>query len=378
LTNALPLPQADPRANYLSHREAIDQAIRRVLESGWYILGREVEEFEAEFARYVGVKFGIGVGSGTDALHLALRVLGVGPHDAVITVSNTAVATVAAIDLCGATPLLVDVDPVTFTMDPPRLEQAIASHRGSRLRAVIPVHLYGHPADMEAITWIARRHGLHLIEDCAQAHGASLAGRSTGTWGDLPAFSFYPTKNLGALGDGGAIVTDDPRLAEKARLLRQYGWRERYVSDDAGFNTRLDEIQAAILRVKLQSLNTENQRRRELARLYDTALAGARLTSPRSAANVQHVYHQYTVRAPDRDRLREFLLTNGVRTAVLYPVPIHQQPGYRDRVVIAKEGLERTEGLCREILSLPMFPELTDHQVHKVAELAVRCPPAER
>ena len=367
-----PLPPADPRASYLAHREAIGQAIGRVLESGWYILGKEVEEFEAEFSRYVGVKFGIGVGSGTEALHLALRVLGIGPNDAVITVSHTAVATVAAIDLAGATPVLVDVDPETFTMEPRRLEEAIANHQGSRLRAVIPVHLYGHPADMDAITSIARRHGLHVIEDCAQSHGATIDRRMTGTWGDLSAFSFYPTKNLGALGDGGALLTDDARLAEAARALRQYGWRERYVSDQPGVNTRLDELQAAILRAKLPSLDLENERRRELARLYDAALAATHLTPPRVRDNVRHAFHQYTVRTRDRDGLREFLRGNGVGTAVLYPVPVHLQRGYADRVIIGHGGLEETEALCRKILSLPLYPELTDEQAREVGELAAR------
>jgi dTDP-4-amino-4,6-dideoxygalactose transaminase len=287
----------------------------------------------------------------------------------VITVSNTAVATVSAIDLAGATPLLVDVGTATFTLDPRRLEQAIASHRGGRLRAIIPVHLYGHPADMGAITSIARLHDLRIIEDCAQSHGASLDGRRTGTWGDLAAFSFYPTKNLGALGDGGALVTDDADLAAKARALRQYGWRERYISDTAGMNTRLDEIQAAILRVKLPFLEAENRRRGELARLYGAALEGTRVTTPEPEETVQHAYHQYTVRTRNRDGLREFLRAHGIGTAILYPLPIHQQPGYRDRVVIGNGGLGRTEELCREILSLPVYPELTDDQVRRVGEL---------
>jgi dTDP-4-amino-4,6-dideoxygalactose transaminase len=367
-----PIPPADPRANYLRHRDAIDAAIHRVLEAGRYILGHEVERFEEEFARYVGIGFGIGVGSGTEALHLAVRALGIGPGDAVITVSHTATATVTAIDLAGATPVLVDVDPATFTMDPERLEQAIAHHRGPRLKAVLPVHLYGHPADLVAIGAIARRHDLRVIEDCAQSHGASLDGRRTGTWGDLSAFSFYPTKNLGAIGDGGALVTGDSTLAGKARELRQYGWRERYVSDAPGLNTRLDEIQAAILRVKLGALDTENRRRREIAARYDAALAGARLTVPRVIGNVEHVYHQYTVRAADRDRLRDFLRANGIQTAVLYPTPAHLQPGYRDRVLIGHGGLERTETLCREILSLPMYPELTDEQVDRIGALVAR------
>ena len=365
-----PIPAADPRQSYLAHREGIDEAIRRVLESGWYILGKEVTAFEEEFAQYLGARHSIGVGSGTEALHLALRVLGVGPGDAVVTVSNTAVATVSAIELAGATPVLVDVDPATFTLDPERLERAIAAHKGGALKAVIPVHLYGHPADMQAITVIARRHGLSIIEDCAQSHGATLGGQRAGTFGDLAAFSFYPTKNLGALGDGGALVTQDARLAERARELRQYGWRERYISDLAGMNTRLDEIQAAILRVKLRSLDAENQRRRELAALYDQALDGSGITVPRAGCDIQHAYHQYTIRTKHRDGLREFLSTQRVGTAILYPVPIHQQPAYRDRSVLGDGGLARTEELNREILSLPIYPELHDDDVRRIADLA--------
>jgi len=368
VTDRPPLLPADPRANYLAHREAIDEGIRRVLHSGWYILGSEVKAFEEEFARFVGAKFGIGVGSGTDALYLALRILGIGSGDAVITVSNTAVATVSAIDLTGAAPVLVDVDTDTFTMDPARLEETIAHHRGPRLRAVIPVHLYGHPAPLEAIVRIARQHGLSVIEDCAQSHGASLDGRMTGTWGDVAAFSFYPTKNLSAIGDGGAVLTSDARLAEQARVLRQYGWRERYISDETGFNTRLDEVQAAILRAKLPTLEAQNERRRAIARIYDELLGDTGFTIPRRRADARHAYHQYTLRVPDRDGLREYLRTNGVGTAILYPVPIHQQRGYRDRVIVGAGGLLNTEALAREILSLPMYPELTDEQVHSIAE----------
>src|SRR5262249_17932185 len=241
----------------------------------WYILGQEVAAFEAEFARYLGVRDAVGVGSGTDALHLALRACGVGPGDAVITASHTAVATVAAIELAGAAPVLVDIDPRSFTLDPNRLEQTVAEHGGrgrassaGRLKAIIPVHLYGHPADMPAVMDIARRHDLMVIGGWAQAHGAAVAGRRVGTWGHLAAFSFSPTKNLGALGDGGAVVTNDPQTAERARLLREYGWRERYRSEVPGMNTRLDERQAAVLRVKLRHPDPGNRRRREETRPY--------------------------------------------------------------------------------------------------------------
>src|SRR5688572_19253148 len=238
---------SDPRRGYLAYRDEIDSAISRVLQGGMYILGSEVASFEREFAAYLGVAHAIGVASGTDALIVALKACGVGPGDSVITVSHTAVATVAAIELAGATPVLIDIDPDTFTLDASQLEGAIAAHPSTR--AVIPVHLYGHPADMPSILDAASRHDLYVIEDCAQAHGASLAGRMAGTWGHMAAFSFYPTKNLGALGDGGAVATNDPSIAERAAALRQYGWRTRYISDFPGMNSRLDEIQSAVLRV---------------------------------------------------------------------------------------------------------------------------------
>ena len=373
------IPQTDPKANYLAHKAEIDAAIARVLDSGWYILGREVAAFEEEFAAYIGMRHAIGVASGTDALNLALRACGIGPGDAVITVSHTAVATVAAIELVGAIPVLVDIDPATFTMDPNCLEDEIkkrqvrrSSFVVGRLKAVIPVHLYGHPADMPAILDIAKRHDLHAIEDCAQSHGAAIQGRKTGTWGHLSAFSFYPTKNLGALGDAGAVVTNDPELAERVRLLREYGWRERYISELPGMNTRLDELQAAILRVKLPYLNQQNARRRELARIYDALLSDTALILPQLQGDVEHVYHQYVVRGKHRDDLRAFLKANSIATLIHYPVPVHLQPAYQGRVVIGSQELQHTEQVCREILSLPMYPQMTDEQAQRVSELIAR------
>ncbi len=365
----------DLAAGYRARREEIDQAVHRVLEKGWYILGHEVKAFEEEFARYVGVRHGVGVGSGTDALHVALRAAGVGPGDRVITVSDTAVATVAAVELAGATPVLVDIDPATHTLDPNRLAEALKEYDrgvqpegGPRPKAVIPVHLYGHPADMPAVLEIARRYDLMVIEDCAQAHGAALAGRRVGTWGHLAAFSFYPTKNLGALGDGGAVVTDDARLAENARLLREYGWRERYVSHLAGMNSRLDELQAAVLRVKLPHLDAENARRREIAGVYDRILAETdKVERPRVRAGVEHVFHLYAIRSGERDQLQQHLKAHGVGTLIHYPVPVHQQPAYQGRVPLGAGGLPHTEQVCREILSLPMYPQISDEQARYVA-----------
>jgi len=353
----------DPRANYLAHKKEIDRAIARVLDSGSYILGQEVAAFEDEFASYVGVNFGAGVGSGTEALHLALLACGVGEGCEVITVSHTAVATIAAIELSGAIPVLVDIDLDTYTINPHQIEEAITK----RTSAIIPVHLYGHPTDMESITTIARRHKLLVIEDCAQSHGAAIKGRRTGTWGDIAAFSFYPTKNLGAMGDGGMVVTDDPELAERVRLLREYGWRQRYVSELSGLNSRLDELQAAILRVKLRYLDEENRKRCALAATYDEILSATNLNLPTCAANATHVYHQYVVRSKRRDALKEFLQKKGISTLIHYPVPVHKQAAYRGRLRCVG-SLANTERIVKEILSLPIYPELTPDKVRYVAQ----------
>jgi len=362
--------QSDPKANYLAHKPEIDEAIQQTLDSGWYILGRQVTEFEREFAGYLGAKRCVGVANGTDALHLALRAVGVGAGDAVITVAHTAVASVASIETAGALPLLVDIDPAAFTISPDAVEDAVKNHRDRlNIKAIMPVHLYGHPADMLAICDIARRYDLKVVEDCAQAHGAvihRMGGLKAGVFGDAAAFSFYPTKNLGALGDGGAVVTNDHDIAERVRLLREYGWRERYVSDVAGFNSRLDELQAAILRVKLKYLDEENARRREIARTYDERLATTSLRLPERLNGVESVYHQYVARCEDRDGLREHLREQGVGTLIHYPVPVHLQPAYQYRVPVHQGALPMTERAARQVLSLPMHPQLSDDQVERV------------
>ena len=363
------LPPTDPKANYLAHKQEIDQAIHCVLDSGWYILGQEVAAFEKEFADYLGVSQAVGVGNGTDALEIALRACGVGVGDAVITVSHTVVATVAAIELVGAMPVLVDIDPITFTLDPNLLEDTIKEHQGSRIKAIIPVHLYGHPADMSAIMEIARRHDLYVVEDCAQSHGAAIKGRKTGTWGHLAAFSFYPTKNLGALGDGGAVVTDDQELAQKLRFLREYGWKQRYISDIVGMNTRLDEIQAAVLRVKLRYLDAENAQRRQLAEVYNSRLGDTPLILPEVSKDVDSVYHQYVVESAQRDALKDFLKNNSVGTLIHYPIPVHRQPAYQNRVGVGSGGLQKTEDVVSKILSLPMYPQMISDQAQQVADL---------
>lgn len=355
---------ADPGAGYAAHRQEIDEALRRVLDSGWYILGPEVVAFEAELAAYVGREAAVGVGSGTEALDLALRACGIGAGQLVATVSHTATATVAAIELAGATPLFVDVDPVTYTMDPDRLEAALAADVASAVRAVVPVHLYGQPADMPAILEVARRRHLVVIEDCAQAHGATIGSSRCGSWGNLAAFSFYPTKNLGALGDGGALLGDRD-LVERARRLREYGWRQRFVSEEPGLNSRLDAVQAAILRVKLAHLDRENLRRQELAAAYARRLHDLPLRHPWVRPGTGHVFHLYVVRTPSRDPLRRHLHDLGVQTGVHYPVPVHLQPAYAGRPQ-GPGGLPVTERLRGEILSLPMHPYLTDGEVEEV------------
>ncbi len=361
--------QSDPKASYLAHQREIDEAIRQTLDSGWYILGKQTSAFEQEFAGYLGAQHCVGVANGTDALHLALRACGVEAGDVVITVAHTAVATVAAIEMAGAAPLLVDIEPASFTINPESVEDAIKSWRGEgKIKAIMPVHLYGHPADMQAITAIARHYDLKIIEDCAQAHGATINGVKVGTFGDAAGFSFYPTKNLGALGDGGAVVSNDSEIAERARLLREYGWRERYVSAIAGFNSRLDELQSAILRAKLKYLDEENARRREIALVYDERLAVASLRLPQRRGGIGHVYHQYVVRSDERDRLREYLRERGIGALVHYPAPVHLQPAYRDRVAVHRNALPETEQAARQVLSLPMHPFLTDAEVERVCE----------
>ncbi len=355
------IPQASPKASYIAHREEILAAITRVMESGWYILGQEVAAFEKEFAAYIGVDFGIGVGSGTDALHLALRACGIGARDEVITVSHTAVATVVAIELCNARPVFVDIDPCTFVIDPDQIGRVITS----RTKAIIPVHLYGHVADMPSILSIAHSHGLRVIEDCAQSHGATCAGRKSGAWGDIAAFSFYPTKNLGAFGDGGMVVTNDRELAERVRLLREYGWRQRFASDISGLNSRLDELQAAVLRVKLKYLDEWNGERRRKASIYTKLLAGLEIVCPTEKEPLGHVYHLYVIRTKRRDSLQAFLKERGIETLIHYPVPIHLQKAYKE-LGYKKRDLPVTAKCSQEILSLPLFPEMTESEIREV------------
>ena len=361
------IPLINPRASYLACKEEIDTAIARVMESGRYILGQEVSAFEREFTAYIGVQYGIGVGSGTEALHVALQACGMKLGDEVITVSHTAVATVAAIQLCGARPILVDIDPHTFVIDANQIERAITS----RTKAIIPVHLYGNMAEMRIIRSIADRHGLRIVEDCAQSHGASYGGQKSGVWGNIAAFSFYPTKNLGAFGDAGMVVTNDPELGDRVRLLREYGWRQRYVSEIPGLNSRLDELQAAILRVKLRYLDRWNEERRKKAKTYTEMLAPLGVICPSEGLGVKHVYHLYVIRTRERDALQRFLKEKGIETLIHYPIPIHLQKAYED-LGYRQGDLPVTEQCCSEILSLPLYPEIKESEMEEVIQ-SIRC-----
>ncbi len=343
--------------------EVVEAAIRRVLDRGWFVLGPEVEAFESEFALASGCAGAVGVGTGTDAIALILRALGIGRGDEVITTPLTAAYTALAIMMAGARPVFADIDDVRLTLDPRQVEAAITP----RTRAILPVHLYGQPADVPALARVAERHHLALVEDCCQAHLATCGGRPVGTFGVAGAFSFYPTKNLGALGDAGAVVTGDRALAERIRRLCNGGQTDRYRHDEAGVNSRLDELQAAILRARLQFLERWTARRRALAAQYREALAGAAV-SPPVEADSGHVYHLFVVRSAERDRLQTHLAECGVETLIHYPVPLPQQPAFASEQPADCPCAAR---VCREILSLPLHPGMTGRDVDVVAR-AVR------
>jgi dTDP-4-amino-4,6-dideoxygalactose transaminase len=355
------IPVIDLKKQYESIRAELVDAISRVLSKGAFILGAEVVAFEKEFAEYCEASHAVGVASGTEALQLALMACGVGENDEVLIPAHTAVATISAVEASGAYPILVDIDPARYTLDPNLLFQKITP----RTRAVIPVHLYGCPVDMNPLVQFAREHNLFVVEDCSQAHGAWYQGRKVGAWGNIAAFSFYPTKNLGAFGDGGVVITSNPVLAEKVRLLRQYGWKEHYISSIKGINSRLDELQAGILRVKLRHLNRWNARRIQLAGLYHALLSGTELILPVQPKDSSHVFHQYVIRHSRRDELREYLRGRGIHTLVHYPVPIHFQPAYAN-LGWAVGSLPNSEQAAREVLSLPIYPELTEEKISLV------------
>jgi dTDP-4-amino-4,6-dideoxygalactose transaminase len=359
------IPLLDLTRQYREIRPEIDRAIGDVLAGGRFINGKNVAALEEEIAEYVGVRYAVGVNSGTDALHLALHALDIGPGDEVITTPFSFVATSEAIVATGARVVFADIDPATFNIDPLAVRSAITP----RTRAIVPVHLYGRPAPMENLLAIARAHGLAVVEDCAQAIGASANGRQMGSLGTAGALSFFPSKNLGAYGDGGMVVTGDRELAERIRRLRVHGSTRKYHHDEVGVNSRLDELQAAILRVKLGWLETWTERRRAIAARYASALAELPgLTVPPTPADVRHVYHQFTVRVESRrDRLAAALHQRGVQTAVYYPVPLHLQRVHAS-LGLREGDFPHSETVAGEVLSLPIFPELREHEIESVVE----------
>jgi dTDP-4-amino-4,6-dideoxygalactose transaminase len=356
------VPFNDLARQSVRYRAELQNVIARVLDAGRYVMGQELDRFEEAFAAYCGTRFAIGVASGTDALTIALQAAGTGPDDEVITAANTCVPTIVGIEGAGARPVLVDCEESTYTLDPALIEEAITPHT----RAIVPVHLYGQCAELDRILDLARRNGIKVIEDCAQAHGAEYGGRRAGSFGIAGAFSFYPTKNLGALGDGGAVVTNHPDVAERARLLRNYGERDRFEHILRGRNSRLDALQAALLTAKLEHLDGWNERRRELAAGYDSALDGSVAVAPVEAERGRHVYHLYVVRVRQRDRFRRALADMGIETAIHYPTPVHRQPAYSDLMPVGRT-LATSERLAGEIVSLPLYPELSDEEALQVA-----------
>jgi len=356
------IPFVDLKSQFACIEPEVRAAVEEVLKSGWYVFGRHCTLFEQEFAAYVGARYAAGVGSGTDAIHLALVAAGVGPGDEVITVANTCVPTVAGIAASGARPVLVDMSPATYTLDPSKLETAITK----RTKAIVPVHLYGHPCEMGPILEVAAKHKVFVIEDCAQAHGAEYLNQRCGTFGDAAAFSFYPTKNLGACGDGGCVTTNSDAIDKAVRMLRNYGEEKRYHHSLKGFNSRLDEIQAAILRVKLRHLDEWNEARRDRARAYMRHLRGLPVRLPLEAPWARHVYHLFVIRSPQRDALQEHLRKQEIGTLLHYPVPIYRQQAFAD-LDVPEGALPEAEKACNEVISLPLHPELPFETIEQIA-----------
>jgi len=360
------VPFNDLKLAFARHEAEYRAAIDGVLARGWFVLGPELEAFESEFAAWHGGGYAVGVANGTDAIELALRAGGVGQGDEVMTVAHTAVPTICAVERAGARPVFVDIDPHTYTMCPDAVRAAITP----RTRAILPVHLYGHPADMDSLCEISRANNLLMVEDCAQAHGARYGGKQVGTFGHLAAYSFYPTKNLGAFGDAGGVYTADPILAERLRRLRNYGQTHRYHHAERGVNSRLDELQAALLRVGLRHLDEDTAERRRLARSYLDSLVSVTLPEPGRAADP--VYHLFVVRHARRDWLRDRLRVAGVETLIHYPVPVHRQPAYAN-LGYAEGSLPVTEGIAQEILSLPLYVGLREEQIARVVDAVDYC-----
>jgi dTDP-4-amino-4,6-dideoxygalactose transaminase len=362
------IPLVELAGQYRMLRDEILPAMDGVMSEAQFILGEDVTRFEEEFAAFCGARYCVGVASGLDALQLALRAVGVGPGDEVITAANTFIASALAVTHAGGTPVLADVREDDFNLDPEAVERAITP----RTKAILPVHLYGQPARMDEIRDIARRHGLRVVEDACQAHGARYGAARAGAMGDAGCFSFYPGKNLGGYGDGGAVVTDDPKVAERLRLDRNYGSRIKYVHDSAGFNSRLDTLQAAVLRIKLRRLDGWNARRRALAALYRELLADADVLLPAEMRGVEHVWHLFVIRHPERDRLLADLHARGIGAGIHYPIPIHEQAPYAG-IRTVPDGAPVSTMFARQILSLPLYPEMTEAQVVEVADAVREC-----
>jgi len=361
--NPLEIKFFDPLRQYKSIKGEINDAISSVLKGGRYVLAENVEAFEREFADYLGVRYAVGVASGTEAIQLALMILGIGRGDEVITVPNTAIPTVSAVSLAGATPVLCDIDPLTLTIDVEKVKDRISKNT----RAILPVHLYGIPVDMNRLSVIAEKMSIPLIEDACQAHGASIHGKKVGGFGTLGCFSFYPTKNLGCYGDGGAVVTDDEDLYDKLKLLRNYGQRDRYIHEVKGLNSRLDELQAAVLRVKLKKLDGWNLQRIKLAGYYDELILNKDVIKLPRVNGFTNVYHLYVIRHPRRDELMQYLAQNGVQTLIHYPIPIHLQRSYAE--LGSKGDFPVSEKACSEVLSLPLYPELKEAELEYISDL---------
>lgn len=357
------IPFVDLKSEYAEIKTEVNKALQSVLERGIFILGEELELFESEFSKYVGVNYGIGVNSGSDALLISLNALGIGKGDEVITVAHTFISTVDAITRNGAKPVFVDINPETYTIDASQVKNKISS----KTKAILPVHLYGHPADIKPIMETAEEYNLPVIEDACQAHGAEYNRAKVGGIGSMGCFSFYPTKNLGAYGDAGMIVTNDKELASKLRKIRNYGQSQKYHHDVVGVNSRLDEMQAAILRTKLYYLDNWNERRRKLANLYKDLLKDTQLIAPVEKEYAKHVYHLYVVRHEERDKLQQYLLKKGIQTLIHYPIPVHMQMAYKPQ-----ERLPVTEKICNQILSLPINPWLKESEVITISECTNR------
>jgi dTDP-4-amino-4,6-dideoxygalactose transaminase len=358
------VPMVDLKIQYEALKEEINRAVLGVMQSVHFILGPQGKALEEEVAAYHGVKHAVAVASGTDALHLALLAAGIKRGDEVITTPFTFIATAEAVSYIGAVPVFTDIDPVTFNMDVSKIEAAITK----KTRAIVPVHLYGQPADMDGLIRIAKKHGLTVIEDCAQSFGAEYGGKKTGTFGEFGCFSFFPSKNLGGYGDGGMVITDDAKLAEHLLSLRNHGSRVRYYHDEIGFNSRLDEIQAAILRIKLKHIDEYNIKRRNNALLYNKYLASGRIQTPSEQNGTKHVFHQYTIKIKDRDAVKKKLDEEKTTSSMIYyPVPLHLQAAYKD-LGMGPGSLPKAEQVALEVLSLPMYPELTEAQIKQVVE----------